>query len=106
MLWGTGGDRVSKFQAIMAALPNQPTHVMAFNEPDLGSQANISPQAAAAGFKQYLQPLAAKGIRVGSPAIAYSTDWLQSFFTACNGCDISFIAIHWSVTFRNFLSRI
>jgi hypothetical protein len=74
-----------------------------FNEPDLGSQSNLSPTEAASLWKQYIQPLASRGVRLGSPSVtngqppSMGTGWLSDFIKACSGCTIDFISIHWSV---------
>jgi Glycosyl hydrolase catalytic core len=72
---------------------------MCFNEPDLASQSNLSPAAAAAGYQTYMQPFAGKA-QLGSPAVTnggspMGLTWLANFLTACTGCQIDFVAIHW-----------
>lgn len=69
-----------------------------FNEPDLSSQANLSPADAASAWKTYIQPFAGKA-KLCSPAITngaapMGTAWLDSFLSACSGCTIDCIAIH------------
>lgn len=68
-----------------------------FNEPDLGGQANLSPAAAAAAWKQYIQPFAGRA-KLVSPAVTNGAApmglaWLDSFLAACTGCTIDVIAI-------------
>ena len=68
------------------------------NEPDLSSQSNLSPAAAAAASKQYMEPFAGKA-KLCSPAITnggapMGTAWLDNFLSACTGCTIDCIAIH------------
>ncbi|KAJ6558092.1 hypothetical protein B0H19DRAFT_946118, partial [Mycena capillaripes] len=72
--------------------------VLAFNEPDMTTQSNISPTDAAALWMQYLEPLKASDIRLGAPAISSNTSgpiWLAEFMTACAKCTIDFIPFHW-----------
>jgi len=66
----------------------------------------MSVDAAVAGWREYIQPLkAAKDkMYLGSPAVsnAAATDntglgWLEKFISACTGCSIDFINIHWYV---------
>ncbi|KAG6819990.1 hypothetical protein H0H93_006693, partial [Arthromyces matolae] len=69
-----------------------------FNEPDLNSQSNIQPAMAAQLWKQYIQPLAASGVRLGAPAVTNGPSgipWLSSFLSNCTGCTIDFIPFHW-----------
>lgn len=48
-------------------------------------------------WKTYLEPLRAKGVRLGSPAPSSAPSgitWLQSFFASCaGGCTVDFIAL-------------
>ena len=88
-----------------------------FNEPDLGSQANLSPAAAAAAWKQYMEPFHGKA-KLVSPAVtngappAMGTGWLDSFLAACTGCHIDAIAIHIydsatnTAYFQNYISGV
>lgn len=69
-----------------------------FNEPDNAGQANLSPQAAAAAWKKYMQPFAGKA-KLCSPAVTngaapMGTAWLDAFLKACTGCRVDCIAIH------------
>lgn len=83
-------------------------HVLSFNEPDLGEQADMTPEAAAQGHIKALNPLAAQGARIGSPAITnggapMGTAWLQSWFDACGGqCKVDFVTFHWYDSASNF----
>lgn len=58
----------------------------------------MSPEAAAAAWKTYMEPFAGKATLVG-PAITnggapMGTAWLDSFLAACDGCSIDALAIH------------
>jgi hypothetical protein len=70
-------------------------YLLTFNEPDNGSQSNLSPSKAASMWPQ-IESLATKaGIPyIVSPAVASSVTWMQSFISACTGCKIDFIAVH------------
>jgi hypothetical protein len=72
-----------------------------FNEPDIASQASMSPAQAAAFYKQYMNPYASRA-SLGAPAVTNSgnagqgLDWLQQFLNACGGsCEIDFFPVHW-----------
>lgn len=89
MIWNGVGidqfaDKVRQEEAKIA---------LAFNEPDLASQANMDPATAAKLWIQYLEPLRASGIKLGSPAVTQNGAWwLKAFFQACNGsCTVDFI---------------
>ena len=80
------------------------SHVLSFNEPDLGAQSNMSPQVAAENHIKYMNPLGESGSQISSPAITNGAgtsplmgiDWLNAFFEACAGqCKVDFVAFHW-----------
>lgn len=69
-----------------------------FNEPDLSTQSNLTPEQAAEAWMQYMEPFAGKA-KLCSPAITnggapMGTAWLDDFMSACSGCHIDCIAIH------------
>ncbi|KAJ8462903.1 hypothetical protein ONZ45_g17771 [Pleurotus djamor] len=89
--------------------------VLGFNEPDFSSQSNLSPGAAAALWKQHIQPLKSSlGVmKLVSPAISSAgtgIPWLQNFIAACSGCTIDAIAVHWygsgSKWFIQYLNKV
>merc|ERR1719219_823819 len=87
MIWGR--DHVSKTKS----LPSGSQWLLGFNEPNLGSQANMSPQECARLWPQ----LEATGRKLVSPAMAMSgtaVQWMQTFLNACKGCRVDAIAIH------------
>jgi hypothetical protein len=54
--------------------------------------------AAASLWVQYIQPLRAHGVRLGSPAVSNAPSgipWLSQFFGNCTECTFDFIPIHW-----------
>ncbi|KAF7299656.1 Glycosyl hydrolase 53-domain-containing protein [Mycena chlorophos] len=72
--------------------------VLGFNEPDFEQQSNVNATFAAQLWKQYFEPLAADGVKLGAPAISSGSTglpWLQDFMAACTNCTIDFIPFHW-----------
>ncbi|KAI0804768.1 hypothetical protein BC629DRAFT_1283556 [Irpex lacteus] len=118
MLWGTDANHASGWSDhANAAIAAGSTHLLGFNEPDLGAQSNLSPAAAAAAWKQYMEPFAGKA-KLVSPAVtngappSMGTGWLDSFLAACTGCHIDAIAIHIydsatnTAYFQNYISSV
>jgi hypothetical protein len=104
MVWGGG--------AVNDALPTGASYVLGFNEPNFKSQANLTPQQAAAAWPTIEAHAKAAGIPLVSPAVNFCgspsnasgcsdptvTDpytWLKDFFAACSGCEVDYIAVHW-----------
>lgn len=93
MMWGTN----SVTAANLATARRQGTELLGFNEPDLSSQANMTP-AQALGLWPRLE---APGMRLGSPAVAAGGDtpggWLDQFMSgaAQQGYRVDFICLHW-----------
>ncbi|KAI0860317.1 glycoside hydrolase family 128 protein [Xylaria cubensis] len=102
MLWSPAPDHSNGWDAAAkSAISNGADALLSFNEPDIASQANMSPQDAAAAHIQWMNPYASQA-RISTPAISSSenanqgVDWLKQFFTACNGqCKFDFCAAHW-----------
>jgi hypothetical protein len=77
-------------------------YVLAFNEPNLTDQANMTPAAAAQKWQPLLDITAELNMKIVSPAMNYGTlagygdpiKWLDDFFTFVNPDDIYAIAIH------------
>ncbi|EGE83554.1 hypothetical protein RJZ56_006516 [Blastomyces dermatitidis] len=99
MLWGPRGYGSWNADA-EAGIAAGSKNLLAFNEPDIASQANMSPEAAAAAYQKYMNPYAARA-RLGSPAVSNGAPpkglgWMQGFLDACAGnCKIDFLAVHW-----------
>jgi len=99
MVWGAGTDLN---QVASAILPGE-TALLGFNEPNFGSQANLSATDAASRWPQ-LQAIAdAHGLKLLSPAVNFcggacqDTDpfhYLDAFFAACNNCRVDALAVH------------
>ncbi|KAJ5202784.1 hypothetical protein N7449_004863 [Penicillium cf. viridicatum] len=99
MLWGPqmfGGWAT----AIETALSSGSSYILGFNEPDMASQANMSPTDAASYYQTYITPWSGKA-KLISPAVTSSTeagvglDWFESFIGSCSSCGISGLAVHW-----------
>lgn len=98
LLWGLSHTDVWNSRAT-SAIANGATHLMSFNEPDMTSQANMSPEDAASAYKTYMMPFAGKA-KLGAPAVtngggSMGLNWLAAFLEACDGCQIDFVTIHW-----------
>ena len=101
MLWGTSSDFTGTWQAnAQKGIANGAQYLFSFNEADMSTQANLSPQAAAAAWMQYMEPFAGQ-VKLVAPSVTNSQssgmglNWLQSFFDACTGCTIDAVAQHW-----------
>ena len=90
-------------------------HVLGFNEPERGDQANMNPVEAAYAWKQFIEPLRAQGTRLGSPGIASTEEglvWLKQFLHQLGllGGRIDFLALHWygrgADNFINWITRV
>ncbi|MBN2191209.1 MAG: glycoside hydrolase family protein [Polyangiaceae bacterium] len=99
MIWGAGTDR----NATRTAIPEDATTLLGFNEPNFGSQADLSATEAAALWPELEAIADARGLRLVSPAVnfcggdCHDTDpfhYLDEFFAACNACRVDAIAIH------------
>ncbi|KAK7062565.1 hypothetical protein VNI00_000053 [Paramarasmius palmivorus] len=109
MQWGVQGAEGFFAQVVGGGYQT----VLAFNEPDLPSQSNVSPDQAVRTWKEHIQPLKQKGVRLGSPGISSAPSgksWLKEFLDKCHDCNVDFIAVHWygegGQNFINYLSDI
>lgn len=99
MLWGNTNTYTSTWaENAQAAIDNGTEYLLAFNEPDLNTQSNISPQDAADAWMTYMQPFAGKAKLIG-PAVTngappMGTGWLDDFISACTQCTIDGFAAH------------
>ncbi|KAH8727904.1 glycosyl hydrolase catalytic core-domain-containing protein [Phaeosphaeriaceae sp. PMI808] len=92
--------------------------VMGFNEPDHAAQANLSPSAACAAWKEYMNPIAAAhpDITILSPSVTngpppMGTAWLSSFHDVCpdaivHATNIHFYDIYEAATIDRFKAQI
>lgn len=90
--------------AAQKAIDSGAKHLLAFNEPDLQTEANVSPAAAAASWKINMQPFASQGIKLISPAVSngpLGIVWMKEFISQCVGCTIDGVAVHFYNTAAN-----
>jgi hypothetical protein len=114
MLWGLKLDFPQVWPAnAQKAIDAGSRCLLSFNEPELESQANMSPELTAQKHIELMNPFSGKA-RIGSPAITngggpnHGIQWLQRFFTACGGnCAVDFLNIHiYGVDTNTFLSHL
>ncbi|GAA5905916.1 hypothetical protein JCM6882_009069 [Rhodosporidiobolus microsporus] len=99
MLWNdNAGDW---FVNAQKAIDSGSTHLLGFNEPDLGEQANMDVARAVTAWKTYMSPFYGKA-KLVSPAVTNGGDpmginWLERFRDACPECwaQIDAVALHW-----------
>ncbi len=115
MIWGE-----SHIARAQNDIPAGMKTLLGFNEPNFGSQSNLTPERAAELWAQIEQIAANKGIlKIASPAVNYCggtcTDtspinWLKRFYAACRtrygaskGCKVDYTAYHSYVCQLNWL---
>lgn len=99
MLWGAKffGGWLTGIESLLSSGSN---YIMGFNEPDMSSQANMSPSEAAGYYKQYITPYSGSA-KLISPSVTSSTDtgkglsWFEEFMSDCSSCSITGLAVHW-----------
>ncbi|KAF3920929.1 hypothetical protein ABW20_dc0100911 [Dactylellina cionopaga] len=101
MVWGK--DNAPRIQGNIdkiKAAGGRVNYVIGFNEPEMPRKwggSELTPAVAAQLWKQYLQPLAAQGIGLGTPGVSSSPSsftWLSEFFDACSGCTFKALCLH------------
>ncbi|MBC8059619.1 MAG: hypothetical protein H7Y18_03030 [Clostridiaceae bacterium] len=101
MLWGGASVTSSSIEALkQGKQAGQYTNLLAFNEPDLGSQANMTVQQAIDLWPKLMDT----GLRLGSPATTTPYNgWLENFMTEANkrGLRVDFIALHFYQDFTD-----
>ncbi len=99
MAWGQGS-----LPDLATQVPADASYLLGFNEPNFGSQANLTPAQAAALWPQVEAFAKQRNLAIASPAVNYCGspcnvtnpfDWLEQFFAACPGCQVDYIAVHW-----------
>lgn len=89
------------------------SNLLSFNEPDIGSQANMPVPSAVSAHIQYMNPKANGGsVKIGSPSVSNGVaapnappmglDYLSQFLDQCEKatpepCVVDFVSIHWYV---------
>jgi hypothetical protein len=98
MQWNAVGieDLASKLDSH----PSPTKTAIAFNEPELPDQSNMTASDAAAAWLAHFEPLRQRGIRCGSPGISsagHAVSWLADFLAQirAGGSDIDFYCLHW-----------
>jgi hypothetical protein len=103
MVWGIKGGLPDP-ATIEKQIPKGAKYILGFNEPNFASQANIPAAQAASLWPRIMQIAKDLNLKIGSPAPNYcagacnDTDpihYLDTFFAACTGCQVDFIAAHW-----------
>ena len=95
MFWGP--SKSSQWSSRVAEMKMKtPQHLMGFNEPDVPSQSNMNADYAAQLFMQEIYPWSKKGVQLGSPAIVWNLNWMNSFLNALKqkGGHVDFICLH------------
>jgi hypothetical protein len=108
MAWN--GVNATALRAFKAAHP-ECRYILAFNEPNLTDQANMTPAQAAAKWPALKAIATELNLKIISPAMNYGTlsgygdpiTWLDEFFTLVPISDIDGIAIH---TYMNWTSAL
>lgn len=107
MLWN-GNFNASSIVGFLQANPGI-KYMLVLNEPNITSQANMTPQAAAQLWPQYESVAAQTGVKIVGPAITWGTmtnyedpvEWLDAFYAAYQSANggrdpqIDYIAFHW-----------
>ncbi len=107
MIWGGGSLEQTP------DIPEGARYLLAFNEPNFYSQANLTPQQAAELWPQVEAIADAHGLEIVSPALNYCGggcnkttpfEWFDEFFAACPGCRVDHLAVHWYACSKDALS--
>jgi hypothetical protein len=102
MVWGW--NQGTTVDNVVQQIPAGAQYLLAFNEPNFTSQANLTAQQAAALWPQLEEIAKPRGLKLVSPAVNYcgggcnETDpfkYLDDFFAACQGCQVDYVAAHW-----------
>jgi hypothetical protein len=109
MIWGGTFDTTK----LATQIPADAKYLLTFNEPNFGSQSNLTPQQAAALWPKIQAFAQSRGLKIVSPALNYcggscnATDpftWLDAFFAACTGCEVDYIGAHWYACTKDALT--
>ena len=99
MIWGGTFD----VNTAIGHIESDAEWLLGFNEPNFGSQSNLSASQAAALWPKVEQIADARDLRIVSPAVNFCGgncqdtnpfDYLDDFFAACNGCRVDAVAFH------------
>ncbi|KAI7151744.1 glycoside hydrolase family 128 protein [Hortaea werneckii] len=106
LLWGTSEDFTGSWSDnAQSAIDSGSQYLFSFNEPDMSSQANLSPEDAAEAYKKYMSPFAGKA-KMCAPSVtngggSMGLTWLSNFLDACSDCQIDCVSIHWYDSYEN-----
>jgi len=105
MYWGRTYTNLWQ-QRVAEMHKKTPKHLMAFNEPDVKGQSNMDPNDAAQLYMQEIYPWGKKGVQLGSPAIVWNLNWMDTFLNAIqqSGGDVDFICLHWYGSWNDIAS--
>lgn len=85
-------------------------YLLGYNEPNFMSQANLTPQQAAADWPTVEAVAKEHNLKIVSPAVNFCGDdktgtgpcngtnpatYLKDFFAACSNCQVDYVAVHW-----------
>jgi hypothetical protein len=113
MVWTGPPNATIDVQGLIQKIPAEAQFLLGFNEPNFGSQANLTPAQAAAAWPQLEQIAKARNLKLVAPAVNYcggncnQTDpfaWLDAFIAACTNCQVDYIAFHWYACSKDALS--
>jgi len=96
MLWGSS--------SLNGAIPAAAKFLLTFNEPNFHAQSNLTAAQAASDWPQIEAkaaglPIVGPGMNFCGPDSACNGtspyQYLKDFFTACAGCQVDYVAVHW-----------
>ena len=106
MAWN--GSGISNVNNWVISDPNV-KYILGFNEPNFKDQANMTPLQAAEAWPSFQAIAESHNLKTVGPAVNYCGDcvteggvtynnpfkYLDDFFTACIGCKVDYIGLHW-----------
>ncbi|KAF4340478.1 glycoside hydrolase [Fusarium beomiforme] len=104
-LWNDQDEHTKRFaQNCAQALKDGAKAIFSFNEPDIGSQADMTPAHAAQAHVKWLNSYVGQAL-IGAPAVSNSglpgegVEWLKSWVSECEKldeqCHYDFCNVHW-----------
>lgn len=106
MISGGGHNATNDIKAIRP----EAKYLLGYNEPNFFAQSNLSAAQAAADWPTVEAVAKSHNLKIVSPAVNYCGDdktktgpchdtnpvhYLQTFFEACAGCQVDYVAVHW-----------
>ncbi|KAJ3525966.1 hypothetical protein NM688_g8321 [Phlebia brevispora] len=106
MLWGPNQE--TAFNQLV--VPGYAKNLLFVNEPDQVGQSQMSPQDAANLWQQQFAWRSSQGYSLWSPAVTNAAEgetWMDEFLSACSGCQISHMALHfYDTSAQNFMTYV